>query len=89
MTKARFGIVGCGGAALSVSEALAESSSAQLGKVYDLDLNLARDMGSRYQVPYAENLDELLADPAIDGDPAIDLTEQDQQDIIAFMKLLR
>jgi len=25
----------------------------------------------------------------IDGDPAIDLTEQDQLDIIAFMKLLR
>jgi len=25
----------------------------------------------------------------IDGDPAIDLTEQNQQDIIAFMKLLR
>ena len=31
----------------------------------------------------------LVTDPAIDGDPAIDLTEQDQQDIIAFMKLLR
>ena len=66
MKKAQFGIVGCGGAALSVTEALAESSSAQLGKVYDLDLNLARDIGARYQVPFAENLDELLADPAID-----------------------
>jgi hypothetical protein len=31
----------------------------------------------------------VVTDPAIDGDPAIDLTEQDQQDIIAFMKLLR
>jgi len=30
-----------------------------------------------------------VTDPMIDGDPAIDLTEQDQQDIIAFMKLLR
>jgi len=30
-----------------------------------------------------------VTDPAFDGDPAIDLTDQDQQDIIAFMKLLR
>jgi len=31
----------------------------------------------------------IVTDPMIDGDPAIDLTEQNQQDIIAFMKLLR
>ena len=31
----------------------------------------------------------IVTDPMIDGDPAIDLTEQDQLDIIAFMKLLR
>jgi cytochrome c peroxidase len=30
-----------------------------------------------------------VTDPVIDGDSAIDLTDQDQKDIIAFMKLLR
>jgi cytochrome c peroxidase len=30
-----------------------------------------------------------VTDPVIDGDPAIDLTDQDQQDIIAFLRLLR
>jgi cytochrome c peroxidase len=31
----------------------------------------------------------IVTDPAIDGDPPIDLTEQDQKDIIAFLELLR
>jgi hypothetical protein len=31
----------------------------------------------------------IVTDPKVDGDPAIELTEQDQKDIIAFMKLLR
>ena len=31
----------------------------------------------------------IVTGPAIDGDPPVDLTDQDQQDIIAFMKLLR
>jgi len=31
----------------------------------------------------------IVSDPSVDGDPAIDLTNQDQKDIIAFMKLLR
>jgi cytochrome c peroxidase len=31
----------------------------------------------------------IVTDPKVDGDPAIDLTDQDQKDIIAFMKLLR
>ena len=30
-----------------------------------------------------------VTDPLVDGDPAIDLTDQDQKDIIAFLKLLR
>jgi cytochrome c peroxidase len=31
----------------------------------------------------------IVTDPAVDGDAAIDLTDQDQKDIIAFMRLLR
>jgi cytochrome c peroxidase len=32
---------------------------------------------------------EIVTDPRFDGDPPIDLTEQDQKDIIAFLRLLR
>jgi cytochrome c peroxidase len=31
----------------------------------------------------------IVTDPAVDGDPPIDLTTQDQADIVAFLKLLR
>lgn len=31
----------------------------------------------------------IVTDPGIDGDPPVDLTEQDQRDIVAFLKLLR
>ena len=31
----------------------------------------------------------IVTGPAVDGDPAIDLTEQDQKDIVAYLKLLR
>ena len=31
----------------------------------------------------------IVTDPSVDGDPAVILTERDQKDIIAFMKLLR
>jgi hypothetical protein len=30
----------------------------------------------------------IISNPAVDGDPAIDLTEQDQADIVAYLKLL-
>ena len=32
---------------------------------------------------------EIVTDPRFDGDPAVDLTEQDQKDIIAFLRLLQ
>jgi len=32
---------------------------------------------------------EIVTDPKIDGDPAIELTDQDQQDLVAYLKLLR
>jgi cytochrome c peroxidase len=31
----------------------------------------------------------IVTDPSIDGDPPIELTEEDQRDIVAFLKLLR
>jgi cytochrome c1 len=32
---------------------------------------------------------EIVTDPMFDGDPPVDLTDQDQKDIIAFLRLLR
>lgn len=63
--KVRFGIIGCGGAALPVSEALAGSSVAKLAAVYDLNQDLARDLGARYGVPVAETLDALLENASL------------------------
>ena len=31
----------------------------------------------------------IVTSPAADGDPAVDLTEEDQADIVAYLKLLQ
>jgi UDP-N-acetyl-2-amino-2-deoxyglucuronate dehydrogenase len=63
--KLPFGIIGCGGAAVPVAQALAGSAVARLAAVHDRDLALARDLGQQHGVPCAEALDDLLADPAV------------------------
>lgn len=65
MSKTRFGIIGCGSAAVPVCEAMAASSLAVLARVHDVNLTLARDLGERYSVPYTTELSELLDDPTI------------------------
>jgi predicted dehydrogenase len=67
MSKTRFGILGCGSAAVPVCEAIASSSLAALTRVHDLDLALARDLGERYGAPYTGQLDELLSDATVDA----------------------
>jgi UDP-N-acetyl-2-amino-2-deoxyglucuronate dehydrogenase len=66
-TKVRFGIVGCGGAAVPVAEALAASPVAALAWVHDLDAALACDLGQRYGVPHAARLEPLLDDTGVDA----------------------
>ena len=61
MPKTRFGIIGCGSAAVPVCAALAASPLTALAVVHDLDQAQARDLGERYGVPYTPWLDELLA----------------------------
>jgi UDP-N-acetyl-2-amino-2-deoxyglucuronate dehydrogenase len=63
----RFGIIGCGGAAIPVAAAMAASPLASLERVYDLDTTLARDLGERYGAAPAMTLDELLGDAGIDA----------------------
>ncbi len=67
MSKIRFGVLGCGSAAVPVCEAIASSPLAALARVHDIDLNLARDLGERYGAPYTGQLDELLSDATVDA----------------------
>src|SRR5215207_3597027 len=63
----RFGIIGCGGAALPVAQAIFTSPATTLQRVYDIDSALARDLGERYDAECAASVDELLADPMVDA----------------------
>lgn len=67
MPVTRFGIIGCGGAAVSVGEAIAASPLTDLACVYDLDTGLARDLSERCRVPYADALETMLADPGLEA----------------------
>jgi predicted dehydrogenase len=67
VASTRFAIVGCGSAALPVCAALAASSIAAVGPVYDANPALAADLAERYGVPAAATLDALLTDPAVDA----------------------
>src|SRR5262245_8784553 len=65
--RTRFGIIGCGSAAIPVAEAIATSRLTALSRVYDLDPVLAHDLGTRYQATCASCLDELLHAQDIDA----------------------
>ncbi len=67
MPQLGFGIIGCGGAAVPVCEALAASPLTRLARVYDLNPDLARDLGERYRVPIATQINELYADPSVEA----------------------
>ncbi len=66
MSRTRFGVVGCGGAAVPVCEVLSASPSAVLAKVCDLNADLARDLGQRFGVPHGDQLGDILSDPEVD-----------------------
>ena len=63
----RFGIVGCGNASVPVGEALIRSPLTELVGVYDVNDDLASDLGSRFHAQKAETFDALLDDPIIDS----------------------
>jgi len=60
--KLRFGIIGCGGAAMPVAEALAASPVAALTAAYDLNPALAQDVAKRFGARAHASLEALLAD---------------------------
>lgn len=65
--KLRFGMIGCGSAALPVAKALAGSAVAELAAVHDLNPALARDLGEHYGAAVHESLEALLHDAAIEA----------------------
>ena len=63
--RLRFGIIGCGGAAMPVAQALAASPVATLAAAYDLNPVLARDVAERFGATAHENLAALLGDSGV------------------------
>ena len=65
--KLRFGIIGCGGAALPVAQALAASPVAALVGAYDLSPALAHDLAERFGAVAHKSLEALLADRQVEA----------------------
>jgi predicted dehydrogenase len=65
--RVRFGVVGCGGAALSVAGALGRSDMATLVATHDLDHGRASELAAPFQARVHDSLDSLLADPEVDA----------------------
>jgi UDP-N-acetyl-2-amino-2-deoxyglucuronate dehydrogenase len=63
----RFGILGCGSAAIPVAQAMTSSPEAGLEMVFDLDSNLAGELASRFGVKTAHSLADLLSNPLVDA----------------------
>lgn len=63
----RFGIIGCGSAALPVCAALAEADTTAVAQVYDRDLVLATDLADRHAAGCAESLEALLDNPGVEA----------------------
>jgi predicted dehydrogenase len=66
-TVLRFGLIGCGSAAVPVAQALAASALTAQTATYDLAPALARDLAERHGGTAHPTLAALLADPAVDA----------------------
>jgi predicted dehydrogenase len=64
--RVRFGILGCGSASIPVCEAIADSPITELTGVYDVNHDLADDIGRRFHVRKMETLEELLSNSTVD-----------------------
>ena len=59
--RLKIGIIGCGEIATRTAQAIADARNAVIGMVMDLREALARDLGTKYGVPYTSRLDKLLS----------------------------
>lgn len=67
MAKTRFGVIGCGSAAVPACQAFASLPETELVQVHDINAELARDLGERYNVPYTMDLNALLSNTELDA----------------------
>ncbi|MGQ0603658.1 MAG: Gfo/Idh/MocA family protein [Anaerolineales bacterium] len=65
--KVRFGIIGCGAAAVPVCEAIAVSPLTELAMTHDINTALARELAERFQVPYVETSEQLLSSSDVEA----------------------
>jgi UDP-N-acetyl-2-amino-2-deoxyglucuronate dehydrogenase len=63
----RFGIIGCGSAAVPVAQAMADSTLTRLTSVFDIDASLAEDLANRFAVAVEVSQDALLANTEIEA----------------------
>ena len=67
MTRLRIGMIGCGEIAVRMAAAIASSQHAQHVMVMDTQAGLAQDLGERYDVPWTDRVEDVLANPAVDA----------------------
>lgn len=63
----RFGVIGCGAASVPVCEAISASPLTELTAVYDIDQELANDLGKRFRAPRMPDLEAFLHNPMVDA----------------------
>ena len=67
MDRTRFGIIGCGAAAVPVCEAIHNSEAAEIVVACDVDQELARDIGERFGIGVTAEVDAVLSHPEVDA----------------------
>ncbi len=56
----KIGIIGCGEIAVQAAKAIHLAKNAEIGIVMDIREHLAKDLGTKYNVPYTTDLNEVL-----------------------------
>jgi predicted dehydrogenase len=67
MNRLRIGMIGCGEIAVRMAAAIASSRHAQHVMVMDTEDALAQDLGEQYGVPWTDQVEDLLANLAVDA----------------------
>ncbi len=58
--RLRIGIIGCGEIAVQTAKAIHLAKNAEIGIVMDIREHLAKDLGTKYNVPYTTDLNEVF-----------------------------
>lgn len=67
MDKIRFGMIGCGGAAVPVADAMNGSAVARLSRTFDLNMAMAQEIAEKSGATACEKLEELLGSDDVDA----------------------